>query len=108
MIEGWTRTRTTSEIVDAMLAAGVPAARVNTQVDVLECPHVKARQMLLEYDDPIAGPVKHVGNPIKMWSVDEEKPRPSPALGQHTDDILKHLLGLGDEEIAALHRDEVV
>ena len=58
--------------------------------------------------DPIAGPVKHVGNPIKMSELEEETPRPSPLLGQHTEELLKDLLGLSDAEIDALRADKVV
>ncbi len=108
MIESWTSVRPRAEIVAKMLEAGIPAAPVQNASEVLECPHVKARHMLPEYEDPVAGMVKHVGNPIKMSGVEEETPRPSPLLGQHTEEILKGLLGLNDGEIEALRADKVV
>ena len=108
MIEAWTSVRPRAEIVAKMLEAGIPVAPVQSSSEILECPHVKARHMLAEYEDPVAGTVRHVGNPIKMSGVEEEAPRPSPLLGQHTEEILKGLLGLSDGEIEALRADKVV
>ena len=63
--------------------------------------------MVIKVDDPVAGEVKLVGNPIKL---SENKPItniPSPTLGQHTDLILKEL-GYTDNEIKILHDKKVV
>src|SRR3972149_4609065 len=81
MIEAWTGVRPRAEILTKMLEAGIPAAPVQSSGEILECPHVKARHMLAEYEDPVAGTVRHVGKSVKMSGVQEEAPRPSPLLG---------------------------
>ena len=62
---------------------------------------------MIEVQDPVIGPLKLVGDPIHMT---ENKPildRPSPTLGQHTDDILKHI-GYTEEKINALRENGVI
>jgi crotonobetainyl-CoA:carnitine CoA-transferase CaiB-like acyl-CoA transferase len=53
-------------------------------------------------------PLLVVGNPIKFSSFPDATPRPWPRLGEHTDEILRTELGLGDEDIAALRADGAI
>ena len=48
------------------------------------------------------------GQPLSFGVTEREVIRPAPLLGQHTDEILSELLGLGDAEIGALHDKGVV
>ena len=90
-------------------AAGVPCAPVNTVDKVLEDRQLKARNMFVTVDDPIAGKIIIPGNPIKMESIPECPDRPpAPEIGEHTDKLLRSLLGLGDEEIERLKREGVL
>jgi CoA:oxalate CoA-transferase len=90
-------------------AAGVPCAPVNTIDKVLEDRQLKARNMFVTVDDPVAGKIIIPGNPIKMESIPECPDRPrAPEIGEHTDKLLSSLLGLGDEEIERLKSEGVL
>ncbi len=83
--------------------AGVPAAPVNSVDKVMQDRQLAARNMFVTVDDAAAGTVTIPGNPIKMESIPESPTRPhAPAIGEHTDDILKRLLGMDADAIAAL------
>lgn len=87
-IEAWTTTRTTAEIV-GLLGGEVPVGPVNTMADIYADPHVAARDMLVEVEQPDGSrPVTLAGQPIKMTrSTTGVRGRP-PRLGEHTDEIL--------------------
>jgi crotonobetainyl-CoA:carnitine CoA-transferase CaiB-like acyl-CoA transferase len=66
-------------------------------------PHVQSRDMLIEVPRADGGaPMLVSGNPVKLSDVSEGPVRESPRLGQHTDTVLRELLGLGDAELAEL------
>ncbi|MDR5655355.1 CaiB/BaiF CoA transferase family protein [Ruixingdingia sedimenti] len=104
----WLMSRTRAEALEALLAAGVPAAAVNDVEDIFDCPHVAARQMLVTLDDPAWGPVQVVGNPVKMSGVPPVEARLPPALGEHTAEVLESWLGLDPARIAGLRARRVV
>ena len=83
-------------------AAGVPAGRINTLDRVLSDPQVLHRQMVVEVEHPTAGPLKLLGVPYKFSQTPAEVRSAPPLLGQHTDEVLRGLLGYSDDEIAAL------
>ncbi len=83
--------------------AGVPAAPVNTIEKVMQDRQLAARNMFVTVEDKAAGTITIPGNPIKMESIEESPTRPpAPALGEHTESVLKSLLGLDDDAIARL------
>ena len=65
--------------------------------------------MLIEVPRPDAErPMQVVGNPVKLSRVAEGPVAPCPRLGEHGDAVLRGVLGLGDDEIAALRRQGVI
>ena len=88
--------------------AQVPAAPVNHLDGAFAEPPVGEGAMILEYDHPDVGRVRVPGNPIKMSEAPATPSRPAPRLGEHTDEVLRGLLHLSDEAIAALRADGVV
>ena len=60
----------------------------------------RTRQLLNLLDHPERGKYLTVGNPVKLSESPSDVER-SPLLGEHTDEILKTVVGLSDDEIAA-------
>ena len=96
------RTRTVADWLERLRAAEVPAAPVNNLDGAFAEPPVAEREMIVEYDHPEVGRVRLPGNPIKMSDMTGTPSQPAPRLGEHTDAILRGLLQLSEERIAAL------
>lgn len=80
--------RGTHEWVDALLAAGVPAGPIHDYAEVVEDPHTKAREMVVELEHPEAGTVYGLGIPVKLSATPGSIRLPAPLLGEHNDEIL--------------------
>lgn len=98
----WTAKRTMSEITELLSRHRVPCAPILDAPDVLASAQVAARHMLIDIDDPIAGLVKVVGNPVKMNDLDISSANPPRAAGQDTEEILLSVGGLTRAEITQL------
>ena len=79
----------------------VPAMPVISQREVFESEQAHANGMFVEIDQPGVGPVQMVGLPFKLSGAEGYRFRPSPALGQHTDELLAEA-GYDGAAIAAL------
>lgn len=98
IIEAWTKERKIDEIVDTLLAAGIPSGPINTIDRVVKDPHIAgAREMFVDLPHPVAGDMKITGNQIKLTNRPIVIDRPAPTLGQHTEEILSDILGMGHE-----------
>jgi formyl-CoA transferase len=102
------KTKTKQEWIDQLEAAGVPCGPINNLEEVFENPQVDARGMRIDLPHPTGGTVKLVGSPMKMSATPPQYDMPPPLLGQHTEDVLRELLGHSEEEIAALRGKGVV
>jgi formyl-CoA transferase len=108
-LEGWARDKTKLEASSALCEAGIVSGPSNRAEDIVADPHVALRDMLIEVPRPDAeDPYLVVGNPVKMTRLAEGPVGPVPRLGQHTDDLLRSLLSLSDEEIAALRSNGAI
>ena len=93
--------RDSSDWLETLLAAGVPAAPVNRMPAVFDDPNVAARNMVRSF--AVGDTTMHaVGNAIKIVGEDEGEAGPPPTLGHDTDDILRSLLGYDDPAIERL------
>jgi crotonobetainyl-CoA:carnitine CoA-transferase CaiB-like acyl-CoA transferase len=100
--------RTTREWVEALEAAGVPNGPINNLKQVFEEPQVVARGVKIELEHPSAGRVPLVASPMRFSATPLEYKRPPPTLGQHTDEILKDILGMDAPAIAKLRETKIV
>ncbi len=88
---------------EALLAAkGVPVGRVNTLAEAVAHPQVAARGALVDIDHPSVGKTKVVGVPARLSATPGSVRSPSPRLGEHTEEVMKDMLGLSAQEIAKL------
>ena len=108
IISEWMEARTSEEVVDALLKENVPVGPVNSVDDLFKCPHLKARRMLLEIDDPVAGKRIFANTPIRMSKMKDRPPTTAPDLGAHTDEVLKGLLNYDSAAIASLRSEGIV
>ncbi|MDR3362200.1 MAG: CoA transferase [Desulfovibrio sp.] len=109
LVEEWTSTQSTDEAVEKLLAAGCPAAPINTIDKLVSCPHIAgAREMFVEVDHPVAGKMKITGSHIKLSETPTSIRSPAPLLGQHSAEVYKELLGIDDKELATLKAEGVI
>jgi CoA:oxalate CoA-transferase len=80
--------------LDALGTAGVPCGPINDVSQVVDDPHVRERNMIIECDDPVSGVVHMAGNPIKLSDYDDPARRePAPELDADRERILAWLAG---------------
>jgi crotonobetainyl-CoA:carnitine CoA-transferase CaiB-like acyl-CoA transferase len=102
------KTRTAREWMDAFAAVGVASGPINNFGQVFADPQVKHREMLREIPHPLSGTLRIIANPIRFSDTPVEYGRWPPRLGEHTDEVLREMLAMRDEEIEALRRDKVI
>jgi CoA:oxalate CoA-transferase len=103
-VEQWCAAHTVEEICTALMAAGVPVASVRTIPEVARDPHLWEREMLVKMDDPVAGEMYVPGVTIKL-SKTPGRVGPVPTPGEHTDQVLRDVLGYDRAAIDALRRE---
>lgn len=86
----------------ALIGDQFPCGPINNLEQVFAMPHVKEREMLMQMEHPTIGALPLVGSPIKMGETPVEYHLPPPLMGQHTNQILREVLGYSDEKIKAL------
>ena len=87
--------------------AVVPSAPIYDFKQVFEDPQIKHRELVKSVDHPLAGAMSVVGNPLNFSETPIEYKRAPPLLGQHTDEILREVLGMDAPEIALLAEQKV-
>jgi crotonobetainyl-CoA:carnitine CoA-transferase CaiB-like acyl-CoA transferase len=101
-------TRDVDEWLKRLDAVGVPAGRINTVAEVCESEHLKARNMIVTLPHPTAKTVTVLGVPIRLHATPGAADTPPPLLGQHTDEILRTVLGMKPAAIEKLRADGVI
>jgi CoA:oxalate CoA-transferase len=81
---------------------------VLTEVEVVNDPNAKAREMIAELDHPLGFKYRTVAPPLKFSESQGRVERSPPLLGQHTEDILTSLLGYSREDVARLVEEKVI
>lgn len=107
LISKWIGEYTVDEVLAVFEEHAVPSAPVLTIDKVVKDPQVKARNMVVAIDHPVAGKVSIPGNPIKLSASPDTIDRPSPILGQHTDEVLSQI-GYSPDRIASLKANKII
>lgn len=92
---------------DRLFEAGVPCSPINTLAQLLDHPHTKASDMIVNYDHPAVGPVTSVGQPFALDGERRTAGIAPPLHGQHTDEVLGEM-GLDRAAIDKLRASKVI
>jgi crotonobetainyl-CoA:carnitine CoA-transferase CaiB-like acyl-CoA transferase len=76
------------ELIERLEAHNVPCGKLRSVKDALADPQVAARDMLLELEYPSVGPIKVLGNPVKLSRTPYVIRLPPPRLGEHTEEVV--------------------
>jgi len=101
-------TRRRDEWIAMLEEVGVPCGPINDVGEVFANEQVRAREMAIELPHPSAGKVTLVRRPMKMSATPATSAKAPPLLGEHTDEVLRDVLGKNGDEIAALRGKGVV
>ena len=98
-IEQWTITKSKFEVMEICNKQDIPVGPILSMKEIAEEPSLRATGTVVEVDHPTRGPYLTVGNPIKL-SDSLPDVRRAPLLGEHTDEILREVLGYSAKEVA--------
>ena len=108
LIGAWTATLDAEALLALMETSGVAAGRVYRAPDMLDDPQFAAREASVEVPHPVFGAVKMQNAFPRLTGTPGSVRWPGPALGEHTDAVLKERLGMSTEEISRLREGGVI
>ena len=100
--------RTADDWLKRFEAVGVPAGRIRTVAEVCESAHLKARGMIVTLPHPKAGNLRVLGVPVRLHATPGKASTAPPLLGQHTERVLRTVLGVGKADVTRLRKGGVV
>ena len=107
-IAGRMREKTTGEWIALLESVGVPCGPINRLDQVYADPQVRHRGMKIDVPHPLSGTVPLVANPIRFSRTPVSYGVPPPLLGEHTEEVLRDILGKTPDEIAGLRAEKVI
>jgi len=108
LIDEWLKDKTVDETMKLLDKARVPCSRVNNIDEMVNDPHVKAREMLVDIPYPGIGNVPVPGVVIKMSETPGAIERPGPRPGEHNQEVYTSLLGFTPQKLAELKSEGVI
>jgi len=108
LVEQWTQSLPTRAVLDLMDRFGVPAGLIYRAPEMLDDPHFKARDAIVTVPHPDFGELRMQNVAPKLSETPGTIRSPSPAMGQHNDEVYLGLLGLGEQRYAELKAARVV
>ena len=108
ILSAWTARHTKDDLVAKLQAGGVPCAPVKDLAEVVADPNLWERGMLQRVQHPELGEVIAPHSPMRFGDAERSVLRPSPALGQHNDEIFGGMLNVDAETMAKLVEDGVI
>ncbi|MFC1925544.1 CaiB/BaiF CoA transferase family protein [Chloroflexota bacterium] len=106
LIEDGLRQADTEDWLELMHLEDIACAPVNTLDKVVKDPQIVHNKTITTMHHPLCGEIRGIDCPINMIDAMEEEHMPPPTLGQHTDEVLKGILGYSDEKIRRLKDEE--
>lgn len=108
MLSEWTATRAKWEVTRTLQAVGVAAFPSMTSKDLAEDVHLNERGFFARLSHPEIGVRTHTGIPWLLTQAPNGVRQPAPLLGQHTDQVMREVLGYADQKIARLKEEQVL
>jgi crotonobetainyl-CoA:carnitine CoA-transferase CaiB-like acyl-CoA transferase len=109
LVNDWTKTLTMAEVDALMIAHSVPAGRVYRAPEMIADPHFQAREAIVEVETERFGKLKMQNTFPKFSATPSSIRSPAPSIvGQHNAEVYGSLLGMGDDEIAALRSADAI
>ncbi|MBT3659273.1 MAG: formyl-CoA transferase [Rhodospirillaceae bacterium] len=106
-IEDWTMTKTKFEVLEICNPLNIPVGPILSMKEIAGDMSLRETGAIVEVDHPERGKYLTVGNPVKLSDSPSDVER-SPLLGEHTDEVMRDVVGLSDEEIAAAREDGAI
>ena len=100
--------RSTKEWVEALEGAGIPCGPINTLEQALAEPQALARGASLSLPHPAAGKVELIASPLRFSDTPARQDTAPPTLGQHTDEVLRELLGMSADSLSKLRHEGII
>ncbi len=108
VVSAWTRERTPSEAAEALQRAGVPAGAVQTVAELFDDPQLRHRGWIQATQHPEAGQTPHSRAAFTLSRTATPIERPAPLFGQHNVEVLRDLLGVGEDAMRDLRDERVI
>jgi formyl-CoA transferase len=108
MVERWTQSLTTRQVLDLMDEHGVPAGLIYRAPEMLDDPHFKARDAIVTVPHPDFGELRMQNVAPKLSETPGSVRSPSPELGQHNDEVYLKVLGMAAQRYAELKSRKVI
>jgi formyl-CoA transferase len=105
-IEDWLKDKTKYEAVDILRKFDIPCSPVLSMKELAASPDLRKSGSIVEVDHKVRGKYLTIGSPIKFSDLQIDV-KPSPVLGEHTDEVLSDL-GYSADDIAKLHAAKAV
>jgi crotonobetainyl-CoA:carnitine CoA-transferase CaiB-like acyl-CoA transferase len=107
VVGAWIKQRTTEEVSLAFEQAGAAVAPIYDITQVMNDPQYQALDSITTVQDPVLGPIKMQNLLFRMSETPGQVRHPGPRLGEHTDEVLRELLGFSAERLQALRESGV-
>lgn len=108
MIEAWTKEQEPYGLMDRLIKAGVKAGVVQNAKDLLQDPHLNERGYWIYLNHKEMRRHVYNNSPARLSKTPAQVLTPAPLLGEHTDEVLREVLGLSQEEISQLRENKVI
>ncbi len=107
-IAGWTAALSQDAVIEALLSKGIPAAPVWNLKQLVSSKHVTSRGLVVEGKHAKLGEIPLVPQPVKFTNSPARTEFHSPMLGEQTDDVLRELTDLTDDDIGTLRATKTI
>jgi CoA:oxalate CoA-transferase len=108
IVASWASKFTTAELVTMMDKVGLPCAPVMDVAQIVKDPHMNSREMIVDVEQMLSGPLKMPGTVFKMSQTPGDPLNPAPFLGEHNSEIYGEMLGYSQEKLDELAATEII